>query len=350
MERLAAAPKLFSRVAEIAFYLIWTAITVITSYWLGQKSYSWMPPQATLEAQEVDDLFSFLVTLGSAVFLGIFGMIAHSIITCRADAGDFSEGHPVRRNTWIEIIWTGIPALLVVWISLRAIHVYSLLDLQGLATFTQTPIRSESVVPDALYNGSVAPDGRQQPARAIAQMPRAAETVDVVAKQWAWSFHYREQDIISSELHLLVNQRTKLVLTSPDVLHGFYVPAFRIKQDIIPERDIDFIFSPTLEGKYRLQDSQFSGTFFPLMQADVYVESLTDYESWISQVSKNPETRTDRVADLSAKERANPPDFWGHGWAIAAPSTAPPSTAKADADLAPSAFTTTVPSSPPENS
>lgn len=327
-------PKLFSRVAEIAFYLIWTAITVIVSYWLGQKSYSWMPPQATLEAQKVDDLFSFLVTLGSVVFLGIFGMIAHSIVTCRAERGDFSEGHPVRRNTWVEIVWTGIPALLVVWISLRAIHVYSLLDLQGLATFTQAPIRSEYAVPSASSDQS------------IAQMPRAAETVDVVAKQWAWSFHYREQDITSAELHLLVNQRTKLVLTSPDVLHGFYVPAFRIKQDIVPDRDINFIFSPTLEGKYRLQDSQFSGTFFPLMQADVYVESPADYESWFSQLSKSPETRTDRVADLSAQERANPPDLWGHRWAISSPAAAD----AAANPLTPSASTDKAPSAPPKNS
>ncbi len=58
------------------------------------------------------------------------------------------------------------------------------------------------------------------------------------------------------------------------VIHGFYVPEFRLKQDIIPGRNIDIVMTPIRPGKYRLKDSQFSGTYFALMEADVYVESL----------------------------------------------------------------------------
>jgi cytochrome c oxidase subunit 2 len=69
------------------------------------------------------------------------------------------------------------------------------------------------------------------------------------------------------------------------VLHGFYVPEFRVKQDIIPNRTITFVFTPLREGQYRLRDSQFSGTYFSLMDADVYVESPERYGQWLSQAA-----------------------------------------------------------------
>lgn len=77
----------------------------------------------------------------------------------------------------------------------------------------------------------------------------------------------------------------RLVLQSEDVLHGFYVPEFRIKQDIIPNRTIIFVFKPRRIGKYRLRNSQFSGTNFALMEANVYVEPETIYSQWLTQIS-----------------------------------------------------------------
>lgn len=293
--------KLFSRAVEVGFFMIWTAITVLLSYWLGQKSYSWMPPQATVEAEKVDRLFSFLVTLGSAIFLGVFGMIGHSVLVCRAQPGDFSEGHPVRSNTAIEVLWTGIPILLVLWIAVQGFQVYSLLDLKGISTFA-------SAHPSAHSGAAMVQTGQ------VARAPTVENTIEVTAKQWAWSFRYLDQDITANELHLPVNQPVRLVLESADVLHGFYVPAFRIKQDMIPNRAIDFVFSPSLEGKYRLNDSQFSGTFFALMAADVYVENEAAYQQWRSQLSASPQPPP--MSDLAAAERANPPNLWGQRWAV----------------------------------
>ena len=72
-----------------------------------------------------------------------------------------------------------------------------------------------------------------------------AEQIQVLARQWAWEFRYGNgADAVSStELHLPNNRRIKLVLHSEDVLHGLYIPAFRVKQDVIPGRDIDFEFT-----------------------------------------------------------------------------------------------------------
>lgn len=286
-----------SRTLEIGFFIVWTAITVLFSYWLGQASYSWMPPQATAEAQQVDSLFSFLVTLGTAIFLGVFGMISHSVLVCRAPQGDFSEGHPSRGSARLEILWTGIPVLLVLWIAVQGYQVYAQLDLKGLSAISHhhaTPKTAQLVA---------------------AESP--LETIEVTAKQWDWSFRYLNQDITSAELHLPVNQPVRLVLKSEDVLHGFYVPAFRIKQDIIPNQEIDFVFSPIREGQYRLNDSQFSGAYFSLMEAGVYVEAPETYQEWLTQTALNPEKS---ISNLAATEYQNQPNLLGQRWAVRAPS------------------------------
>ena len=125
---------------------------------------------------------------------------------------------------------------------------------------------------------------KDAPANALAE---PVEKIDVLAKQWAWVFHYPERDITSTELHLLSDRRIRLALKSQDVLHGFYIPAFRLKQDIIPNHAIDFEFTPIRPGKYRLTDSQYSGTYFATMQANVVVESPEDYQQWLD-TSCNP--------------------------------------------------------------
>lgn len=108
----------------------------------------------------------------------------------------------------------------------------------------------------------------------------AAEQIEVIAQQWAWSFHY-PNNVTSNELHLPVNQTVRLAMRSEDVIHSFYVPEFRLKQDILPARTITFVFTPTRSGKYLLRDAQFSGTYYALMEADVYVESPTAYHQWL---------------------------------------------------------------------
>ena len=288
-----------SKIKETVFFLVWTVVTILVSYWLGQSAYSWLPPQATLEAQKIDGLFSFLVALGSVIFLGIFGMITFALLTCGAERGDFSEGHPARSSTKLELLWTATPTLLVLWIALQGHRIYSLLDIEGLSNVVQKPSEAAVMVSDT---------------NRIAQVT-APETIRVVAKQWAWAFYYPEQDLTSTELHLPANRRIRLALLSEDVLHGFYIPAFRIKQDIIPNKEVDLMISPIREGQYQLRDSQFSGTYFSLMEADVYVESPADYQQWLSQAkSAYP------VSNLASSEYDDPPNLLGQRWATTAPA------------------------------
>ena len=87
------------------------AVDMVASHWVGQQAYSWMPSQGTAEAKQVDNLFSFLVSIGSFVFAGIVGAILYSILTSRVPKGDFSHGHPARGNWKIETLWTVIPEI-----------------------------------------------------------------------------------------------------------------------------------------------------------------------------------------------------------------------------------------------
>ncbi|BAZ28787.1 cytochrome c oxidase subunit II [Cylindrospermum sp. NIES-4074] len=243
-------------------------VLIIVSYWIGKQAYLWMPPQATGEARRVDDLFSFLVTVGAFIFLGIVGIIIYSLIFHRAPRGDYSEGHPARGSWQIETLWMAIPTLLVLWIAFQSYRIYQNLNLEGLqlpiAMHMHLAVSTEATIPKPF-----------------------AQEIGVVAKQWAWSFRYPNNITSNSELHLPVNQNIRLVLQSEDVLHGFYVPEFRIKQDIIPNRTIIFTFTPLRVGKYRLRNSQFSGTNFALMEANVYFEPPETYNQWLAQAANH---------------------------------------------------------------
>ncbi len=256
-----------SKTFEYILMAVGMVAIIVISYWLGQVSYSWMPIEASTDAQHIDDLFSFLVTLGAVIFLGVIGMLVYSLIFDRAASGDYSEGHAYRHNWKLEVVWLVIPTALVLWIGIYSLNIYTRMEIAGpknLLASTAEPAYQEVVDWDANKN--------------------IGETIGVVAKQWAWDFHYLNKGI-THELHLPVNQRVRLMLQSEDVLHGFYVPEFRIKQDIIPSRNIAFQFIPTRVGKYTLRDSQLSGTYYAVMEADVYVDTAEDYQKWLAQVT-----------------------------------------------------------------
>lgn len=257
---------------------------------MGQQSYGWFPPQASAESKLIDDLFSFLVTLGTFIFLGITGTVLYAVLFQRAGKYDFSDGPPIEGNVTLEIVWTAVPILLVIWIAAYSYQVYEQMGIRGPMELVHLdmPMGMESA-----YADPVNPD----PAADLAKNPDSppvappVEKIQVFAKQWSWVFRYPEQDITSTELHLPVDRRVRLALESADVLHGFYIPAFRLKQDVIPNHTIDFEFTPIRTGKYRLRDSQYSGTYFAAMQTDVVVQSPQDYQQWLADAAaQTPKT------------------------------------------------------------
>ncbi|MEA5448710.1 cytochrome c oxidase subunit II [Leptolyngbya sp. CCNP1308] len=279
-----------------------TGIMAPISIWIGQLSYSWMPEPASAEALLVDNLFSFLTTLGTFIFLGVAGTLLYSVLFQRADKYDEGDGPPIEGNLTLEIVWTAIPLVLVIWI---AGYSYKIYDEMGILGPMEHMHRGEAIA-----------------APLTAQTSTEPEPIEVHARQWVWEFYYPEAGVASTELHLPNNTRAKLALTSEDVLHGFFVPAFRVKQDVIPGRSIDFEFTPIREGVYRLRDSQYSGTYFAAMQANVVVESPEAYQQWLRdtaalppQPGLNPSYTEYKV---KVENRENRP-----GWKTVTPAPAP---------------------------
>ena len=275
--------------------LVTVAIAIaLVSLWMGQVSYSWFPPEASAESVLIDNLFSFLTTLGTFIFLGVIGTLSYSVLFQRADKYDESDGPPIEGNVKLEIIWTAIPFALVIWIAVYSYQIYDQMSVLG-------PMEHVHMMASA----QAAPLENEE----------TTENIEVFSRQWSWEFRYG--DVTSTELHLPTNQRIKLALHSEDVLHGFYIPAFRLKQDIVPGQVIDFEFTPIREGKYRLRDSQYSGTYFAAMQTDVVVESPESYQQWLRDSESQKPTKAYNRAFSEYSQRK------GDRWKIVEPAAPP---------------------------
>ncbi|MBD2566961.1 cytochrome c oxidase subunit II [Anabaena lutea] len=285
------------------------AITLI-SIGIGKQAYSWLPPQAAAESHLIDDLFSFLVTLGAFIFLGVTSTVLYSITFHRANQYDLSDGPHIEGNVILEVVWTAIPIMLVLWIANYSYQVYEEMGIQGPAQLVhlhnpigmQSAFAADQETPDEVVDESV-------------------EKIDVLAKQWSWVFHYPEKNVTSTELHLPSDRRIRLALQSQDVLHGFYIPAFRLKQDIIPGHTIDFEFTPIRPGKYSLTDSQYSGTYFATMQANVIIESPEKYHEWLEKAASHIPTPAKNQAASEYAQTSG--QSFKTGWETVKPAAPP---------------------------
>src|SRR5438477_5846895 len=198
------------------------------------------PPQASTTSHEVDALF-FALTLISLFFMVVIFLpiIFFSVKYRRGSPADRSN--PRSGSFLIESGWTIGP----IFLSL------GLFAWGALAYFR------------------------------IEQKPANAIEVQVVAKQWMWKLQHAEGKREINELHVPVNQTIALTLTSQDVIHSFFVPAFRVKQDVVPGRYTSEWFKPTRPGEYHIFCSQFCGTQHAQMIGRVVVMEPADYENWL---------------------------------------------------------------------
>ena len=156
-------------------------------------------------------------------------------------------------NVKLEVIWTILPLILVLAIASYATNVNYKLENLG----SKTKYNYDQEVP-------------------FVQEKKAFDfgPIDVISRQWNWEFIY-PNGIHSSELHLPINKRTNFRLITDDVIHSFYIPAFRLKQDIIPGSVITYSLTPTRKGVFRLRDAMFSGAYFSQNQTNVIAVSYT---------------------------------------------------------------------------
>lgn len=290
---------------------LWLGLLVLASLWVGEQSYRWFPVQASNAAPLVDGLFSLETAIGTFVFLGVLSVLLWVLLFNRAEKYDQEDGPPMEGNTALEIVWTVIPLVIVMAIAVVSIRVNRELGVLGPMEHVHGAGAGAGAVIEAMDRGPQATEAGPGPL-----------TIDVIARQWSWEFRYPKAQVSSTELHLPLDQPVTFKLTSPDVLHGFYVPAFRLKQDVIPGRAIDFSLTPTRSGRYRLRDSQFSGAWFAANQADVVVEPPEAFDAWLTEAARQPLQPGLSLAVVEAEQLARQP-AGGIRWATVPPAPPP---------------------------
>lgn len=207
-----------------------------------------MPPQASAYAGSVDQLFLALTSVSLLIVLLVFVPLFIFIIRYRRRSPD-QVGQAPRGGRWLEIGWISA------------------------ATFLSLPA---FVWAATLYLQQDRP-------------PADAQDVYVVARQWMWQFQHEAGQTEIDELHVPVGQPVKLTLTSRDVIHSLYVPALRVKADVLPGRYTTLWFTATEAGSYPLFCAEYCGLEHSHMGGQLVVMPPADYAGWLeTQAGQSP--------------------------------------------------------------
>ncbi len=225
-----------------------------------------LPEQASTFAARVDDLHIFVVSVTMIMSLGI-GLTALFFFQKFRRTADNLETRYYVPSTQTEFLFVSLPLVFfLLWFAL------GYRDFM----FTRTP-------------------------------PKDAMNVYVMGKQWMWKFSYPEGPNGTNVLHVPANRPVRLLMTSRDVIHSFYVPAFRIKQDVLPSRYTELWFEATKPGTYPVYCTEYCGLSHSTMVAEVVVLAEEEFEAWVKEQRRgDKQNRQDALADSSlVPETAN---------------------------------------------
>jgi len=207
----------------------------------------WLLAAASDIAARVDVLFFSLLALTGAVAIAIFVLMI--VFSVRYRAGSrVDRSNPPTNVRWLELGWTFTPLAIFLGIFVWAAVVYA---------------RFYTPAPDAM-------------------------AIFIVGKQWMWKAEHANGRREIDELHLPLGQPVRLVLSTEDVIHSFFVPAFRIKQDAVPGRYTSIRFTPTREGEYWLHCAEYCGTDHARMGGRVVVMAPAAFAQWLERGNSNP--------------------------------------------------------------
>ncbi|MFC2023368.1 cytochrome c oxidase subunit II [Chloroflexota bacterium] len=223
--------------------VIVTALVIV-----GLDAMELVPPLASEEGALVDQMFALQLYVIAFFFSLILVFILYSVVVFRRKPGETDEGAQVTGNTPLEIAWTVIPLIIVMGIGV--------LGAKHLGEIT-------------------APDPEEL-------------VIEVTGFQFGWRFDYPEQGASSSELYLPLGRQVLFRLTSTDVIHSFWVPEFRVKQDAVPGRWTELRVTPTETGDYRVRCAELCGYSHTTMLAPVIVVEEAEFESWLAGQEVDP--------------------------------------------------------------
>ncbi|MBK6848195.1 MAG: cytochrome c oxidase subunit II [Proteobacteria bacterium] len=225
------------------------------------KGTIWLPEQASTAAERGDVLFYFIYYLSAFFFLLVVGLTVAFVLKYRRRRGQPVTVTPIEGSRRLEIAWSVVPAAILVGIFFWSFSDYITLS-----------------VP-----------------------PAGALEVRVLAQKWSWSFDYPKHGIVgATELVVPQGRPVKLTMSAAEVIHSFYVPAFRIKKDVLPNRYTVTWFEATKLGSYDIFCTEYCGSGHSQMHALVKVVSTADFEQWAQTGGGPPDGKKLFVAKACA--------------------------------------------------
>jgi cytochrome c oxidase subunit II len=221
----------------------------------GSLLINWFPPAASTQADKIDTLWDVLLIASVPIFVLVTTVIGFSVLNFRMRPGEEGiDGPPIHGNTRLEVIWTALPAILIV----------------GLVTYAYVVLR----------------DIEKEPALASGQKERV---VRVFGEQFAWTFEYNEggKRIKSAQLYLPADESVKFEVRSKDVIHDFWVPDFRMKIDAVPGIVTTYRVTPkgSAIGAHQIVCAELCGLGHAFMRQTAHVMTKADFAAWVRKNS-----------------------------------------------------------------
>ncbi len=239
--------------------LIAIALGILLSYEIH-----WFPVQASAQAHNTDHLYHVLVIATIPIFVLVVGVILYCVWQFRMKPGEeLKDGPPIHGNTRLEVFWTALPAAL-------------LLSMVG-------------------YSFVVLHDNEKKPAHEL--------QIGVTGQQFFWSFQYPPSvtggaPIDSYQLYLPVNESVYFNMRSKDVIHAFYIPAFRLQEDVVPGITTHYLATPDRIGNYVAECNLLCGVGHSLMRTTIHVVSQTQFRAWIKSQLSTSSSSTGKVSTV----------------------------------------------------
>jgi len=206
------------------------------------QDFQLFPGQASRVARDVDNLFWYLTTIATFFTILIFVLIVYFAVKFRRRSESYVPP-ATKTHAKLEILWSVIPFIIVMTIFVWGARVYFL----------------------------------------ILRPPATALDIHVVGRQWMWKVQHPTGPREINSLHLPAGKPIELTLASQDVIHSLYIPAFRVKMDVLPGRYTQISFTPTKTGEYHLFCAEYCGTLHSGMIGKVVVMQEQEYQDWLAR-------------------------------------------------------------------
>lgn len=200
----------------------------------------WLPEGTSTLAPEIDSLFYFVTWASAILFFGVMAAMVYFAYRYRR-RDELEVPSPVEPNQIIEITWIVLPTILVLIVFNWGFKVFI----------------KQGVAPPDSYD------------------------IQVRASMWKWDFEYPDGTTTTGEFHVPVDRPVRLIMSSADVLHSFFVPEFRVKQDILPDRYTSVWFTATKQDTFNVYCTEYCGNGHSAMLATVVTESQGEFENWL---------------------------------------------------------------------